>query len=187
MKDAMNGARAGFSSVEAVLVMAVLAMATLSMSHTMLGSRQSMQHLREDSLIRDQAHTLLSRLQSIPFGSNAGPVSALQVASLVSLENDFMGSPIGQPDPSNIQQIYSGVSVSLRDLEGVSPITWEYAINGDDYFVRGGTWSIIIDRDLNGDGDLLDPFEGQDDLLRIELRHDGRSILRSIRSRNPNE
>lgn len=187
MRHWREESRAGFSSIEAVLVMALLAMATLSMSHTMLGSRQSLQHLREDSLIRDQAHTLLSRLESIPFGSSAGPVSALQVANLVSLENDFMGSPLGQHDPANVQQIYSGVSVSLRDLEGVSPITWEYAVNGDDYFVRGGIWTIVVDRDLNGDGDLLDPYEGQSDLLRVEIRHNGHKILRAIRSKNPNE
>ena len=68
---------------------------------------------------------------------------------------------------------------------------WTYTQGTRTYFGEEGQWEIIVDRDLNGDGDLTDPMElataATQDLLRVEIRFNGRRLLRTIRSRDPSE
>lgn len=195
----------GFSAVELVLVMAILGIATISLSHTVLSGQRTMTFIEDDTRVFDQAQVLMSRLNQIPFGTgNETAAPAASLAMLVAVENDLFGSATGggvgpgygqggtaNGAGLNLTQTFTGANVALTQVRLASPMTWEYAANGNAWYGNGGTWQIVVDRDLNGDGDLLDPLEvatavGQD-LLRVEILHDGRRILRTVRSRNPSE
>ncbi|MAG54944.1 MAG: hypothetical protein CMJ83_01505 [Planctomycetes bacterium] len=186
---------AGFSAIEAVLMITLLGMATLSMAHTVVSGQRSLEHIEDDSRIVEQAQILMTRIAALPFGtSGEGPADTWDLLMLVAVENDAYGSPYG-PGTSGTYgpaQLYWGTgALSLTQVRGVSPLQWEYSVNNVQYYGKEGLWEIIVDRDLNGDGDLLDPMEvataTAQDLLRVEIRFDGRRILRSIRSRNPTE
>lgn len=185
----------GITTVEAVLMITLLGMATLSMAHTVVSGQRTLAHVEDDGRVNEQAQVLMTRLAALTFGTgNEGPASTWDLLMLVGVENNLFGSPYsGAPhNPATPEQTYWGTSgLTLSQVRSSSPLEWEYAINNVQYYGRQGTWQIIVDRDLNGDGDLTDPMElataSHQDLFRIEIRFDGRRILRTIRSRNPSE
>lgn len=183
---------AGFSAVEALILIAVLGMATLSMAHTTISGQRSLTHMEDDSKIFDQAQVLMSRLAAIPFGTGSEPAaSQWNLGMLVSIENDLFGSPFGAHNPNAPTQFFTGANVTLTQVRAAQPLEWQYAVGNSPYYGGNGQWRVIVDRDLNGDGDLADPMEVQtqlsQDLFRIEIQYEGRRILRTIRSRNPSE
>jgi len=191
MRTALPRNQAGFSALEAMLMMAILALATLGMAHTLLGGQQALDNVKQDTLIVDQARTLMSRLATMPFGVSGGPTpSALQLADLVAVENNLFGSSENTAGTGSLAptQIYSGTNLSLSELRTASPISWQYlSSSGQQYYGHGGTWQMVVSNDLNGDGDLNDPNEGTSDLFRVDILYKGRRVLRTIRSKNPNE
>jgi len=200
---------AGFSAVESVLVISLLAVGTLGLAHTIISGQQAIAHLEADSRLIDHAQVLMTRLNQIPFGAgNETAASGAALAMIVAPENTLFGSSTGGGTigsasgltqqgggtvgyaPSPVQ-LFTGANVTLTQLRLASPLSWQYGSNGSSYLGPPGTWQIIVDRDLNGDGDLLDPMETQtattQDLFRVEIRHAGRRILHTVRSRNPQE
>ncbi len=183
----------GFSSVEAVLIMSMIGMATLSMGHSIMAGQKALGYVEDDTRILDQAQVLISRMTQIPFGSGAETAaSAPALAMLVAVENDLFGSSTGASGANGqITQTFTGATVTLTQVRLASPMSWQYAVQGRAYYGLGGTWQIIVDRDVNGDGDTLDPVElatsASQDLFRIEIRYDGRRVLRTVRTRQPSE
>ena len=186
---------AGFSAIEAILILALLATTTLGITESILSSQQGLRHIEDDSVLFDQAQTVMNRLSAISFGTGSeGAADPWDLVNLITVENNLRGSANSHgimSSPGLIQSLFTGSNATLTQLAPISPMEWEYSVNGDTYFGPPGRWSLVVDRDLNGDGDLLDPMEvataGSADLFRIEIRFEGRRILKTIRSRNPSE
>lgn len=183
--------RGGFSSLEGVTILALLAVATLGLVGSLVAGQGSLRHIEDDSQTLHQAQILMSRLTTIPFGAptDATP-SWTTVAAIVTIENDLFGAPTGGHDVESPQQYYTGTALTLSQLAKLPmPLTWSYANAGRTFNGNAGTWGLIVDRDLNGDGDLSDPIETatqlSQGLLRIELQFQGRRVLRTIRSQDP--
>lgn len=191
----------GFSTVEAVLIMTLIAMATLTMAHTVISGQRALGHIEEDARIMDQAQILMTRLTQIPFGTgteSAAPAS--DISMVVAVENNLFGSSTASSGANGstvngysptITQNFTGANVTLTQMALTSPLNWQYAVNGNSFYGLGKTWRVLVDRDLNGDGDTTDPMElataTSQDLFRVEIQYDGKRVLHTVRSRNPTE
>ena len=91
-----NRRQRGFSSPEAVILIAVIAMTALSLGDTLISGTRAIGHMEEDSRILDQAQVIMGRLRQIPSATGSEPAPpAGQLAMLAPLENTFSGSPTG--------------------------------------------------------------------------------------------
>ena len=159
--------QSGFSLFEITVLLVVISVATLSTASGILSAQKATNSTRRERELLSLADGLLGRMRSLSVGTG-GAATALQITDIVARD----GASSGVPAPS------------LSELRGASPMAWQYA--GSDAAAMG-TWTILIDSDLNGDGDTLDPLEGTDEVLRIAISFDGRLLVEGVRSRDPNE
>lgn len=152
----------GFTLLEVLITMGVLAFVTLSIATGIGAGHHATKHLEEEVALVSRGQELLDRLLVIQFGTDADPAATgAELTELFDADDNFG-------------------SITLHKLRAFGPV--EFETPG---FPVRGRWRIVIDTDLNGDGDTADPEEGREDLLRITISHDGRLMARSVRF-NPN-
>lgn len=190
-----RGGCSGLGAVEAVLLLALLGTMSLGLAHGLLSGRKGTEFVERDARVFAQARILMNRLDAASFGSgNEGDAATMDLLNLIVIENSLYGGPAAPGSYDNWDQLseyFQGTDVTLTQLQPLSPLTWRYEQGGKTYFGPEGTWSIVVSRDLNGDGDTSDPLElatqTNEDLLRVEIQFNGRRILRTLRSRMPSE
>ena len=148
----------GFSLVEVLMSLGVLAFVTLSIATGVGTGHSTTKALEEEVALVSRGQEYLERLLAVPFGRSSDPV-----ATAPELTEMF-------DDDANFG------SMTLHKLRRFGPVEFEAAA-----FPVRGVWRVVVDQDLNGDGDLSDPDEGRADLMRIEISHRGRVVARTER------
>ncbi|MHC4548784.1 MAG: type IV pilus modification PilV family protein [Planctomycetota bacterium] len=172
--------QAGFSLIEVVLTFSILAVATTALGLVEISNSQRSQDLKRRDIAFGRGQAIMERILRVPFGA-PGAVTATgqQLDILFGSDDD-----VRQVSLTQLQQ---------RDLnaDGVvdePPITFKL-----DGVEDKGEWTIFIDNDLDGNGkiepmiDTVETREGRSDLLRIEIRRNGRTVLKTLRARTPQE
>lgn len=148
----------GFNLIELALVSAVLAVVSMSLASGVGVSASATRTLDDRSRVDQQGQMYLERLNAIPFGDNVvSAASAGDVSELFDADELF------------------GVA-TLHSLREFGPI--EFALTD---MAMPGSWRIVVERDLNGDGDMGDSEEGRYDLLRCAVSYEGRLVGELIR------
>jgi type II secretory pathway pseudopilin PulG len=155
----------GFSIIE---VMVVTAMMATVLSTICVGLRSG--HVANKENQRRAQLTLvcsevMDRLFHIPFGVITDKAATAQQLNQLFGNTDNLGT---------------ATLCSLRVPAGKPGFSFNLA-----NFPFGGEFEVRVDDDLNGDGDNKDTLEGRIDLLRIQIIHDGITILESIRAAPP--
>jgi prepilin-type N-terminal cleavage/methylation domain-containing protein len=148
----------GFSLLEVLMTLGVLAFVSLSIATGIGTSHRTTRALEEEVVLLSRGQELLERLLAIPFGVPSGGTASGGELSEVFDDDDEFGS------------------ITLHRLKNFGPAEFEPA-----GFPVHGRWRVLVDADLNGDGDEDDPDEGRADLLRIVVTHDGRMLARTVR------
>ena len=175
-----RNSQSGFSLVEVVLTFAILAVATTALGLTQLSNSRRTQELKERDIAFGRGQAIMERILRMPFGS---PGSAKATAAQYDI---LFGSD------EDVRQV-SLTEVQQRDEnnDGVvdeGPIT--FTLEGVE---DKGLWEVYIDSDLDGNGtieptvDGIETREGRSDLMRIEIRRNGRTVLKTLRARTPQE
>lgn len=169
--------KAGFSLIEAVIALAVAALALLGFSSSLISSMMLSQSNRESALARRAAHELVSDLQSAPFAevyarfnatsaddepTGTNIAAGFAVAGLPLLENDADGlaGEIIFPD-----KLVGGV-LELREDFAAETFgqTWDLNLDG-----------VIDEADHSGDYQVLPvlirvQWRGRGGASKVELR-----------------
>jgi len=178
--------QAGFSLIEVVLTFSILAVATTALGLVELSNSQRTQDLKRRDIAFGRGQAIMERILRVPFGApGAVAATGTQLDILFGSDED-----VRQVSLTQLQQLDRNNDGVVDDpritfkLEGV-----------EDH----GEWEIFIDNDLDGNG-LIEPIfppppatggvetrEGRSDLLRIEIRRNGRTVLKTLRARTPQE
>ena len=172
--------QAGFSLIEVLLTFSILAVATTALGLVELSNSQRTQDLKRRDIAFGRGQAIMERILRVPFGSpDAAAASSLQLDILFGSDED-----VRQVSLTQLQQ---------RDLNGdgvVDDPRIKFTLEGvEDH----GEWMIFIDNDLDGNGliepviDTVETREGRSDLLRIEIRRNGKTVLKTLRARTPQE
>lgn len=180
----------GFSLVEVMITLTVLAVALGGFSMVVLSTQQASVDMHGRNQVRTQAMKYMERLLRVPFGTVGDPAASPgQVAEL--FDDDAI--------------VTGGGAVTLKSIEtGMGVQGWRFRVEG---FEAKGVWEIEINSDLDGngtangirgtdqptvggtadlrgDGVTVVPLasEGNPNLLRIEIFWNGVSVLRALRS-----
>ncbi len=172
--------QAGFSLVEVVLTFSILAIATTALGLVELSNSQRGRELKARDISFSRGQAFMERLLRMPFGA-PDPVKcqAADYERLFGSDDDVRTLSLTQ--------------LERRDLDGDGAIDeppLRFALKGVE---DAGEWEIFVDRDLDGNG-MVEPMlgtvetrEGRSDMLRIEFRHNGKTVLKTLRSRTPQE
>jgi len=175
-----RNAQAGFTMIEVILTFAVLAVATTALGLTELSAARRQQELKARDIAFARGQAIMERVLRMPFGTpGASKLTNLQYDALFGTDADVRTMTLTQ-----IQQ---------RDTNGdgvvdTKPI--QFKLEGVE---DAGVWTVFVDSDLDGNGviepniDGVETREGRTDLLRIEILRNGKTVLRTIRSRTPQE
>jgi len=148
----------GFTFVEIMLTIGVLAFVTLSIATGIGAGHRATRALEDEVVLVSRGQELLEQLLAVPFGQNTdGTATGAELSEMFDGDDEFG-------------------SISLHKLAAFGPA--EFATAG---FPVQGTWRVVVDSDLNGDGDTDDTDEGRTDLFRIVVTHEGRLIARTVR------
>ena len=172
--------QAGFSLIEVVLTFSILAVATTALGLVELSNSQRTQDLKRRDIAFGRGQAIMERILRVPFGApGATAATSTQLDILFGSDED-----VRQVSLTQLQQ---------RDYNGdgvVDDPRIKFRLEGvEDH----GEWEIFIDNDLDGNGkiepviDSVETREGRSDLLRIEIRRDGKTVLKTLRARTPQE
>lgn len=175
-----RGSQDGFSLVEVVLTFSILAVATTALGLVELSNARRSQDLKQRDIAFARGQAIMERILRVPFGApGASPATPQQLDVLFGSDED-----VRQLTLTQLQQLD-------RDADGViddKPLT--FTLDGVE---DRGVWQVIIDNDLDGNGviepviDGVETREGRSDLLRLEIRRNGRTVLKTLRARTPQE
>ena len=186
---AASGTKA-FTLVETIFAFAVLLTSMAIFGLVEVGNTRASLDLKRKDVAFARGQAILERIQRLPFGA----------PNLPALMNAELDRLFGSTDDVRTLSL---TQLRQRDTNGdgvvdSGPIQFQLEGVEDD-----GLWEIHIDSDLDGNGVIDDrngdgavdsgpsvnmpTREGRNDLLRIEIVHDGRTVLKTIRSRTPNE
>ncbi len=176
----------GFTLVEVILTFSILAVATVALGLVELSNAQRSQELKARDIAFARAQAFMERLLRMPFGApNPPALTGTELDRLFGSDDDVFGG-----DPNIRIQLTQLVRRDL-DADGIidePPIT--FTLQGVE---DAGQWQVFVDVDLDGTGTVepvvagQDTREGRTDLLRIEFRRNGRTVLRTLRARTPQE
>jgi hypothetical protein len=155
----------GFTLVEAAVVVAMMAaiLSTIGVG-LRFGHVANRENQQKEQLTRVGSE-LMERLFHVPFGATSDePATAAQLNELFDGDGDLGTATL----------------CSLRVPAGKPGLRFELA-----NFPFGGEFEVRVDNDLDGDGRISGGREGRGDLFRIEILHDGKPILESIRAAPP--
>jgi len=175
-----RNSQAGFSLIEVVLTFSILAVATTALGLVELSNSQRTQDLKRRDIAFGRGQAIMERILRVPFGApGATSATSTQLDILFGSDED-----VRQVSLTQLQQ---------RDLNGdgvVDDPRIKFVLEGvEDH----GEWMILIDNDLDGNGliepviDTVETREGRSDLLRIEIRRNGKTVLKTLRARTPQE
>jgi type II secretory pathway pseudopilin PulG len=156
-------AERGFSLVEVTTGVALMAIMLYGLHATMLSAVTGRSTVKRTDRAGAIARDFMDRLQSLPFGTSNGGVSAAALDELFDDDQDLGTATLRQ------------LRVPANDLGH-----WFVAtIDG-----LAGRWRVKVTADLNDDGDEADVAwrEGRNDLLAIQIWFDDRIVLRATRA-----
>jgi len=176
--------QAGFSLVEVVLTFAIMAVATTALGLVEISNARRSQELKERDIAFGRGQAIMERILRMPFGApNAIAATADKYDILFGSDEDVRQvslTEVMQRDADGDGEVDSG-PIRFK-LEGVED---------------KGLWEVYVDADLDGnglieptitvDGVAIDTREGRSDLMRIEIRRNGRTVLKTLRARTPQE
>ncbi len=173
-------AEAGFTLIEVMITFAILAVATTALGLVELGNAKRSQHLKERDIAFARGQAFMERILRMPFGSpSQGSMSGSDYDTLFGTDKDVRNlglTQLRQTDDNGDGVVDSGPA--RFKLEGVED---------------AGEWEVFVDSDLDGNGriepvvDGVETREGRTDILRIEIRRNGKTVLKTIRARTPQE
>ncbi|MHC4817208.1 MAG: type IV pilus modification PilV family protein, partial [Planctomycetota bacterium] len=169
-----RNSQAGFSLIEVVLTFSILAVATTALGLVELSNSQRTQDLKRRDIAFGRGQAIMERILRVPFGApGATPATSTQLDILFGSDED-----VRQVSLTQLQQ---------RDLNSdgvVDDPRIKFVLEGvEDH----GEWMIFIDNDLDGNGkiepviDTVETREGRSDLLRIEIRRNCKTVLKTLR------
>jgi prepilin-type N-terminal cleavage/methylation domain-containing protein len=175
-----NSAQAGFSLVEVLVTFSIFAMATMALGLVEISNAQRTRDLRSRDIAFARAQTFMERLLRMSYGApNPPALTADDYDRIFGSDQDIRDLSLTQLERKD------------NNADGViddQPI--RFTLRGTE---DRGQWEIYIDTDLNGDGTLgtnavaTTGGEGRLDLMRIEIRHNGRIVMRTLRARTAQE
>jgi hypothetical protein len=142
------------------------------------------QELKERDIAFGRGQAILERILRMPFGApGATAATAAKYDILFGSDEDVRQvslTEVMQRDADSDGTVDDG-PIRFR-LEGVED---------------KGEWEVFIDADLDGNGTIeptitvdsvdIETREGRSDLMRIEIRRNGRTVLKTLRARTPQE
>lgn len=172
--------QAGFSLVEVVLTFAIMAVAMTALGLVEISNSRRTQELKERDIAFGRGQAIMERILRMPFGSpGATPATAAKYDLLFGSDDDVRQASLTefqQRDDDSDGAVDTGpIKFTLEGVEDK------------------GTWEVYVDSDLDGNGtiepvvDGVETREGRSDLLRIEIRRNGRTVLKTLRARTPQE
>ena len=185
---------AGYSLIEVLLTFAILAVATTALGLVEVSNARRTQDLKARDIGFARAQAFMERILRLPYGTPNSPaadefVPAADETRLLPSDYDrLLGS---DEDVSTI---------SLTQLESIGhtrlePNRWRVIQPPIRFTLEGvedaGEWEIFVDQDLDGNGVVESEIggvptrEGLNDVLRVEIRRNGKTLLRTIRTRPP--
>ena len=173
-------AEAGFSLIEVMITFSILAVATTALGLVELGNARRSQDLKERDISFARGQAFMERILRMPFGSpSQGTMSGSGLDTLFGTDKDVrtLGLTQLQQADSDADGVIDDGPVRFK-LEGVED---------------AGEWEVFVDSDLDGNGkietivDGIETREGRSDILRIEIRRNGKTVLKTIRARTPQE
>jgi len=175
-----KGNQQGFSLVEVVITFSILAVATTALGLVEISNAQRSQDLKSRDIAFGRGQAIMERILRVPFGApGATSATGSELDILFGSDED-----VRQVSLTQLQQLD-------RDDDGVvDDVRVTFKLEGVE---DKGDWEVLIDNDLDGNG-LIEPIidgvetrEGRSDLLRIEIRRNGRTVLKTLRARTPQE
>ncbi|MEM8885541.1 MAG: prepilin-type N-terminal cleavage/methylation domain-containing protein [Planctomycetota bacterium] len=172
--------KAGFSLIEVVITFSILAVATISLGLVELSNARRSQDLKERDISFARGQAFMERILRMPFGApNPAAMTGNDYDRLFGTDDDVRSISLTQLEQrdTNGDGVIDGGPVRFK-LEGVED---------------SGEWEVFVDGDLDGNGVIEDQVagvatrEGRGDLLRIEIRRNGRTVLKTLRARTPQE
>jgi type II secretory pathway pseudopilin PulG len=163
----MDNNNSGFSLISVMVAMAMLAMVTMAYVLTDITRFRAEKTLKEHQVAHSLTQTYLARLDSLQFGHlDYGPGERIGEQADMVFGSD---QPLGVSAPT------------LMQLASISPMSFNIAGTP-----AKGRWTVIIDNDLDGDGfiDVEDDLsrEGRNDIVRIVILYDGRTMTSTKRA-----
>ncbi|MHC4410680.1 MAG: prepilin-type N-terminal cleavage/methylation domain-containing protein [Planctomycetota bacterium] len=170
----------GFSLIEVVLTFSILAVATIALGLTELSNARRTQDLKERDISFARGQAFMERILRMPFGApNPSTMTASDYDTLFGSDDDVRTVSLTQLEQRDADSDGVVDSGPIRfKLEGVED---------------SGDWAVFVDADLDGNGRIegtvggVPTREGRTDLLRIEIRRNGRTVLKTLRARTPQE
>jgi type II secretory pathway pseudopilin PulG len=172
--------QAGFSLVEVVLTFAIMAVATTALGLVELSNSRRTQELKERDIAFGRGQAIMERILRMPFGAPGSTAATAEKYDILFGSDE----DVRQVSLTEVQQ-------RDEDSDGVvdsGPI--KFTLEGVE---DKGEWEVFIDADLDGNGtiepvvDGIETREGRSDLMRIEIRRNARTVLKTLRARTPQE
>jgi len=170
----------GFSLIEVILTFSILVVATTALGLVEFSNARRTQELKERDIAFGRSQAIMERILRVPFGApGATPATGEQLDLLFGTDGD-----VRQITLTQLQQ---------RDTDGDGVVDTDpirFVLEGVE---DKGEWEIFIDSDLDGNGkieteiDGIATREGRSDLLRLEIRRNGHTVLKTLRARTPQE
>lgn len=149
----------GFSLIEVLITLATLSMVGLGVASGVTTGHRATQTFEAEVILHQTAVEIQERLMTIPFGAAGGGTATAGELTELFDDDDVFGA------------------ITLHRIANFGPVQFEL-----DNFPVEGQWVIVVDNDLDGDGNIDDAeAEGRGDLLRIVIAHDGRPVTAIFR------
>ena len=172
--------QSGFTLIEVILTFSILAIGTTALGLVEISNAQRQRDLKSRDVAFSRGQAIMERILRMPFGTpDAMGLTSTQYDSLFGSDGDVRTMSLTQ-----IQQTDANADGTID----TQPI--KFKLEGVE---DNGVWEVFVDSDLDGNGavepivDGVETREGRTDLLRIEIRRNGRTVIRTIRARTPQE
>jgi len=171
---------AGFSLIEVILTFSILAVATTALGLVELSSARRSQDLKSRDIAFARGQAIMERILRMPFGApGSSAATAAQLDIVFGSDEDVRAVSLMQLQ----QQDRNGDGI-------VDDAPFRFHLKGVE---DKGLWEVFIDADLDGNGRIetmlngIPTREGRSDLMRIEIRRNGKTVLKTLRARTPQE
>jgi hypothetical protein len=151
--------------IELAIALVLTSLLLYALHSTLQSSIRGRRAVARDDAVMRLARDYMDRLTVIPFGNATDPA----------------------PAPDQLTELFDGDgdlgNITLHQVR--VPATSPGRSFSVDAGGSRGRWQVKVSDDLNGDGSVGGPREGRPDLLRLEIRCDGRLQLATLRAAAP--